>query len=63
MPEVIILQNLHELLNKSSSTRKYFLSLPVEVQMDVHQFNDTIKTAEQLHRYVDTANKITPSLG
>lgn len=46
-------QNLHELLMRSSSTRSYFTELPVEAQMEAHRQNDFIRTAEQLHRYMD----------
>lgn len=43
---------LHELINASSSARAYFLSLPVKVQMALHQHNEFIHTAEELHRVV-----------
>ena len=32
----------------SSSTRHYFLSLPVETQMSLHRYNTYIHTAEEL---------------
>ncbi len=41
---------LHELIRGSSSARKYFLSLPVEMQLALHAHNDYIHTAEGLHR-------------
>lgn len=44
-------RDLHELLMRSSSTCRYFTSLPVEVQMDLHRMNSSIRTAEQLHRW------------
>lgn len=51
-------QDLHELLMSSDSTRRYFMKLPVNVQMTVHRRNDEIRTAEALHRYVDHMTKI-----
>lgn len=44
--------NLHDMINSSSSTRRYFLSLPVEMQISLHKHNDYIHTAEELHRKV-----------
>ena len=41
--------NLHDLLMASSSTRQYFLSLPVKLQLSLHQHNDYIHTAQELH--------------
>ncbi len=43
--------NLKQLLANSSSTRKYFLSLPVDMQLKLHKFNSCIHTAQQLHSY------------
>ncbi len=43
---------LHDLINSSSSTRRYFLSLPVEMQMSLHEHNTYIHTAEELHHTV-----------
>lgn len=51
-------QDLHELLMNSSSTRQYFMKLPVSVQMTLHQQNDDIRTANELHQYVDRMTKI-----
>ena len=45
--------DLHDLIRHSSSTRRYFLSLPVGMQMDLHEKNEHIRTAEELHRFVD----------
>lgn len=44
--------NLQDLINYSSSTRRYFLSLPVNTQIALHEHNDHIHTAEELHRRV-----------
>ena len=40
--------NLHELIMHSSSTRRYFLSLPVSVQMQLHEQGGYIRSAESL---------------
>lgn len=44
--------DLHELIGNSGSARKYFLSLPVEMQLALHTHNDYIHTADELHRRV-----------
>lgn len=45
--------NLNHLVRKSSSSRRYFLSLPVSMQIELHQHNDYIHTAAELHNCVD----------
>lgn len=45
--------DLSGLIDHSSSTREYFLSLSVETQMLLHQSGGEIRNAEQLRRYVD----------
>lgn len=45
--------NLNHLVRESSSTRRYFLSLPAEMQIELHEHNDYIHTAAELHRRVD----------
>lgn len=49
--EVIELQydNLQSLIRNSSSTRNYFLSLPVDMQLELHKHNEYIHSAQQLH--------------
>lgn len=42
-------ENLHDLLISSRSTRQYFLSLPVKLQLSLHNHNDYIHTAQELH--------------
>ena len=44
--------DLHDMLMNNDTIREFFLKLPVRVQMTVHQRNDEIKTAEELHQYV-----------
>lgn len=42
-------KNLDELISGSSSSRKYFLSLPVSMQLSLHEQNDYIHSASDLH--------------
>ncbi len=49
--------DLNDLVMKSSSTRKYFLSLPVEIQMQLHEHNKFIHSAAQLRTQVDLVEK------
>ena len=46
-------KNLNELICKSSSTRRYYLSLPVNLQTELHEHNDCIHTSAELHRRVE----------
>lgn len=46
-------QNLHELIQRSSSSREYFLSLPVDTQLRLHVLNDYIYSLHQLHIYAE----------
>ena len=45
-------ENLQELCRRSSSSRRYFLSLPVKLQMELSQYGPWIQTAAQLHETV-----------
>lgn len=49
----MLYENLHELIFHSSSSRKYFLSLPVSMQMSLHEHNDSIHSAAELHTGAD----------
>lgn len=40
--------DLKALIQHSSSSREFFLSLPVELQTELHSHNDVIHTAAQL---------------
>lgn len=44
-----------DLLNGSSSTRQYFLSLSAETQLILHKYNEYIRSAQELRLYVDAA--------
>lgn len=55
--------NLKELLFHSSSTRRYFLSLPVSTQLALHKQDAFIHTAAELHFYADyIERKLRPGL-
>lgn len=41
-------RNLHDLLQHSSSSRSFFVSLPVELQCKLHEHNDYVHTAAEL---------------
>ena len=46
--------NLHKLINSSQSTRNYFLSLPVETQMRLHNNGELVHSAFELRSLVET---------
>ena len=48
----MLYNSLNDLINSSSSTRQYFVSLPIEMQMTLHKHDKYIHTAEDLHRAV-----------
>lgn len=50
-------ENLNQLVRESSSSRRYFLSLPVSMQLKLHEHNDYIHTADELHRRTDAILK------
>lgn len=49
--------DLSGLIDHSSSTREYFLSLPVETQLLLHASAGEIRTAADLRRYVDLLDR------
>ena len=49
--------NLQDLIYNSSSSRKFFLSLPVTMQVALHERNDYIHTSAGLHEHVDAIEK------
>ena len=51
----MLYDNLERLFEGSSSARRYFLSLPVKLQMELHAQSDYIRTAQDLHRRADMA--------
>ena len=53
-------ENLHNLLMDDDAVRRYFISLPVRVQMTVHHENDRIHTEAELRAYVARMTKRNP---
>lgn len=54
---------LHDLIQHSSSSRSYFLSLPVNVQLKLHdEFDEYIHSAQELHSLVDALDQYTRQL-
>lgn len=54
--------NLQDLIYNSSSSRKYFLSLPVSMQLSLHEHNDYIHTSAGLHTLADIIEKYNHSV-
>lgn len=48
--------DLHELLIHSSSTRRYFLSQPVQMQIALHNRGNYIHSAHELRMHIDAVN-------
>lgn len=46
-------KDLQDLISHSSTTRQYFLSLPVSLQVTLHKYNSNIHTAAELHLQAD----------
>ena len=50
--------SLHHLINRSSSSRAFFLSLPMETQMLLHKDNFHIHTQLQLRQKAEIAEQL-----
>lgn len=50
--------NLKELIDKSITSRNFFMSLSPADQSRLHKYNEYIHTAEDLHNYVYADEKI-----
>lgn len=50
--------SLHHLISRSSSSRRFFLSLPVEVQMVLHKDNFFIHTQFDLRNKAEIAQQL-----
>lgn len=48
--------DLHDLLIHSSSTRRYFLSQPVKMQLALYNRGNYIHTAHELRMHIDAVN-------
>lgn len=55
-------QDLHELLQQSSSSRAFFLSLPVEAQVALHRQGSAIRSAADLRLRASSLEKWTRQL-
>lgn len=51
-------ENLQELIAHSSSSRSFFLSLPVALQLLLHEHSSAIHTAADLHLRADQLQKM-----
>ena len=49
--------NLDELIQNSRSSRGYFISLPVKIQLYLHSYSSYITSAQKLHELADAAEK------
>ncbi len=45
--------NLQSLLQNSSGTRRYFVGLPVPVQLQLHERNEFIRTQQDLRLHAE----------
>ncbi|MBE6902302.1 MAG: hypothetical protein E7478_07485 [Ruminococcaceae bacterium] len=54
----MLYNSLHHLISRSSSSREFFLSLPVEVQMALHKDNFFIHTQLDLRRKAEIAAEL-----
>lgn len=50
-------KNLQDLIRDSNSSRKFFISLPVSLQAELHKHNEYIHSAEELHLRADLVRK------
>ena len=48
---------LKQLINNSNSSREYFLSLPVKMQIELHMSNDFIHSAADLHKFAENSER------
>ena len=49
-------KNLTQLLSESYDSRRYFMRLPNEIQLELHKYNDSIRTAADLANIVNKLN-------
>lgn len=54
----MLYNSLHHLINRSSSSRAFFLSQPVEVQMALHKDNFHIHTQQQLRHKAEIVRSL-----
>lgn len=49
--------NLTQLLSDSADSRRYFMNLPVELQLELHKYNDSVRTSRELRDMVESLNQ------
>lgn len=54
----MLYNSLHHMISRSSSSRTFFLSLPVRVQMALHKDNRHIRTQLQLRLKAETVQSL-----
>ena len=52
--------DLHDLLIQNDEVRRYFMKLPVSVQLTAHRENNRLKTEAQLRQYIAQMTKRNP---
>jgi len=52
----MLYKDLNDLIRHSSS-RRYFLSLPVPMQLTLSEYNSVIRTAAELHAHTELVKK------
>ena len=53
----MIYKNLTRLISEHRDSRRYFMSLPVELQLKLHRRSENIHTPQQLFSSVDELNE------
>lgn len=53
----MLYHDLKDLVEHSSSSRRYFLSLPVPTQLSLSEYNHTIRSAAELHAHAEMIKK------
>lgn len=48
--------NLTQLLSESYDSRRYFMNLPNDIQIELHKYNDSIRTSADLTNMVNKLN-------
>lgn len=48
--------NLTQLLSDSADSRKFFMNLPIDLQLELHKYNDSVRTSRELRDMAETLN-------
>ncbi len=49
--------SLTELLSNHRASRRFFMSLPIELQLELHKHDDSVKSASELKELVGEINR------